>query len=120
MFSAQTYVERRRRLREQLGSGVILLTGNEESSMSYADNLYDFRQDSSFLYFFGVDAPHLAGVIDVDASREIVFGDESGKVHADHGGAEEEFGAEVAVADGVEAVAGDFGEAEQFGGFLAV
>jgi Xaa-Pro aminopeptidase len=55
---------------------LILLLGNEESSMNYRDNLYPFRQDSSFLYFFGIDQPGLAGVLDVDADQEILFGDD--------------------------------------------
>ncbi len=76
MFSAQTYVERRKRLRDQLGSGVVLLPGNGESPMNYPDNPYRFHQDSSFLYFFGLDFPGLAGVIDIDEGREIVFGNE--------------------------------------------
>ena len=48
MFSANTYIERRKKLKEQVGSGVILLLGNEDSSMNYKDNIYPFRQDSSF------------------------------------------------------------------------
>ncbi|HDM10095.1 MAG TPA: aminopeptidase P family protein, partial [Desulfobacteraceae bacterium] len=53
MFSANTYKERRQRLRTQVSSGLILLLGNDESPMNYRDNPYPFRQDSSFLYFFG-------------------------------------------------------------------
>ena len=63
MFSANTYVERRKKLKEQVGSGVILLLGNEDSSMNYTDNIYPFRQDSSFLYFFGINQPKLAAII---------------------------------------------------------
>ena len=44
--------------------------------MNYAGNTYHFRQDSNFLYFFGIDKPGLAAVIDIDANREILFGDE--------------------------------------------
>lgn len=76
MFSANVYVDRRRRLREQVESGVILLLGNNESPMNYPDNQYPFRQDSSFLYFFGLDSPGLAAVIDVDEGRECVFGND--------------------------------------------
>ena len=75
MFSADVYVERRKLLRTDVGSGLILLLGNEESPMNYADNQYPFRQDSSFLYFFGLDCPGLAAVIDVDQNNECVFGD---------------------------------------------
>ncbi|HEY6955501.1 MAG TPA: aminopeptidase P N-terminal domain-containing protein, partial [Flavisolibacter sp.] len=76
MFDKNTYVGRRRKLKNAIGSGLILLLGNEESSMNYRDNLYPFRQDSSFLYFFGIDQPGLAGVLDVDADQEILFGDD--------------------------------------------
>jgi Xaa-Pro aminopeptidase len=76
MFSANTYIERRKKLKEQLGSGVILLLGNEDSSMNYRDNIYPFRQDSSFLYFFGLNQPKLAAIIDIDENEEIIFGDE--------------------------------------------
>lgn len=57
-------------------SGLVLLFGNQESPMNYPDNPYPFRQDSSFLYFFGLDSPGLAAVIDVDENREVVFGDD--------------------------------------------
>ncbi len=76
MFPAQTYIERRNRLKQQLGSGVLLFLGNEESPMNYADNAFHFRQDSSFLYFWGIDAPGLAALIDVEEDREIVFGND--------------------------------------------
>ena len=76
MFSANTYIERRKKLKEQVGSGVILLLGNEDSSMNYKDNIYPFRQDSSFLYFFGLNQPKLAALIDIDENEEIIFGDE--------------------------------------------
>lgn len=74
LFDKTTYQSRRNRLKTQLGKGLILLLGNEESSMNYRDNLYPFRQDSSFLYFFGLDKPGLAGVIDIDNDREIIYG----------------------------------------------
>lgn len=63
-------------MQHAVGSGLILLLGNEESSMNYKDNLYPFRQDSSFLYFFGIDIPDLTGVIDIEEDTEIVFGDD--------------------------------------------
>ncbi len=76
MFKASTYIQRRKRLKEQVKSGLILLLGNEESSMNYADNTFHYRQDSSFLYFFGLDYAGLAAVIDVDEGKEIIFGNE--------------------------------------------
>jgi Xaa-Pro aminopeptidase len=76
MFPVNVYVERRSRLREQVKSGLILFLGNEESPMNYQDNQYSFRQDSSFLYFFGLNFPSLAAIIDVDRDKEIIFGDD--------------------------------------------
>jgi len=76
MFSPDIYVERRNRLKEQVQSGLILFLGNEESPMNYPDNQYSFRQDSSFLYFFGLDFPGLAAVIDIDQGKECVFGND--------------------------------------------
>ncbi len=76
MFERKTYTERRRKLIKDIEEGLILLLGNEESGMSYKDNCYPFRQDSSFLYFFGIDRPGLAAVIDVDNNSEIIFGDD--------------------------------------------
>jgi len=74
MFPPHVYIERRNRLRRDLQSGILLFLGNEESPINYLDNHYTFRQDSSFLYFWGIDLPGLAGLIDIDANREILFG----------------------------------------------
>jgi Xaa-Pro aminopeptidase len=76
MFDAKTYIDRRSRLKKQIKSGVILFLGNSGSPMNYPDNQYPFRQDSSFLYFFGLDFADLAAVIDIDENKEIVFGDD--------------------------------------------
>lgn len=76
MFKPEIYIERRKRLREQLGSGLLLFLGNEESPMNYLANTFHFRQDSSFLYFFGLDTPSLAAVVDVDEERDVIFGDD--------------------------------------------
>ena len=78
MFSKEIYINRRNQLKSLVGSGVILLIGNEQSSMSFKDNWYPFRQDSSFLYFTGLDTPGLATVIDIDNDTEMIFGEESG------------------------------------------
>lgn len=78
MFAAETYIARRRLLREDLKSGLILFLGNDRSSMNFPDNEYLFRQDSSFLYFWGIDLPGLAAIIDVEQDREIVFGSDPG------------------------------------------
>lgn len=76
MFSKSTYSNRRQALKQKLGSGLVLLLGNEETGMNYRDNVYPFRQDSTFLYYFGIDAPALLAVIDMDRDAEIIFGDE--------------------------------------------
>jgi len=76
LFSKETYQERRNRLKRSLSGGVLLFLGNEESSSNFKDNWYPFRQDSSFLYFFGLDLPGLVGVIDLDLDIEVIFGDE--------------------------------------------
>lgn len=71
-----TYIRRRAALKREMGSGLLLFLGNNEVGMNYADNTYRFRQDSSFLYFFGLDYAGLAAVIDIDNDAEIVFGNE--------------------------------------------
>lgn len=76
MFNKETYIQRRKTLSEKIGSGLVLLLGNDESPMNYADNGYHFRQDSTFLYYFGIDFPALAAVIDVDNNLQIIFGDD--------------------------------------------
>ncbi len=76
MFPSQTYENRRNELRKISSGGLLLFLGNDESPMNYADNTYHFRQDSTFLYFFGFDYPGLAAVIDLDENREILFGND--------------------------------------------
>ncbi len=76
MFPTQTYIERRQRLQQALGGGLVLLLGNGIASYNYPDNNYPFRQDSTFLYLFGLDYEDLAAIIDIDQQQTIVFGDE--------------------------------------------
>lgn len=76
MFNKKTYTERRRILKEKVGKGIILLFGNDESPMNYTDNTYHFRQDSTFLYYFGIQHPGLAAIIDIENDKEIIFGDD--------------------------------------------
>lgn len=73
MFDKSVYIARRDRLKKQIGSGVILFLGNDDSPMNYSANVYHFRQDSSFLYFFGLDYPGMAAVIDIDEDTETIF-----------------------------------------------
>ncbi len=75
MFKTQTYIERRKKLKNDIGSGLLLFLGNNESPMNYADNTFHFRQDSTFLYFFGVSHPGLAAIIDCESGEETVYGD---------------------------------------------
>ncbi|MBX2926727.1 MAG: aminopeptidase P family protein [Saprospiraceae bacterium] len=77
MFNAATYIARRSRLIGQIqGRGIILLTANEESPINYAGNVYPFRQDSNFLYFIGIDRPHLAAVLDLEEGTTTLFGND--------------------------------------------
>ncbi|QNM97554.1 aminopeptidase P family protein [Chitinimonas koreensis] len=78
MFSPDTYRARRAELAQKVGSGLILLIGNVDSPFNYTDNIYPFRQDSSFLYFFGLDLPGLAALIDADSGEAVLFGDDGG------------------------------------------
>ena len=76
MFNKETYVSRRRRLMEAVNDGIILFLGNNEAPCNYPDNQYLFRQDSNFLYFFGIDHPGFAAVIDARTGEETIFGDD--------------------------------------------
>lgn len=76
MFDPKIYADRREKLKKQVGSGIILFLGNVESPMNYPANPHHFRQDSSFLYFFGLDSPGLAGVVDVDEGRDLILGND--------------------------------------------
>lgn len=76
MFAKETYVTRRDCLKKSVKAGLLLFLGNEESGMNYEDNTYHFRQDSTFLYFFGLTYAGLAAIIDMDEDKEIIFGDE--------------------------------------------
>ena len=73
MFTKETYIQRRATLRSKIGSGLILIPGNQESPMNYTDNTYHFRQNSTFLYFFGLDLPGMFGVIDVDNNHDLLY-----------------------------------------------
>lgn len=76
MFSANTYLARRRELRTKIGSGLILLPGNPLTPNNYPNNAYYFRQDSTFRYYFGLNVPALAGIIDADSGAEELYGDD--------------------------------------------
>lgn len=76
MFPSEVYQKRRQKLKELLPQGVILFPGNREVPYNYPANTYRFRQDSSFSYFFGLHEPDLAGIIDPENDREILFGND--------------------------------------------
>lgn len=76
MFASSTYTERRKQLAQTMSSGLLLFLGNDESGMNYRDNTYRYRQDSTFLYYFGIAQPGLAAVINADTGEEIIFGHE--------------------------------------------
>jgi len=78
MFKETTYLQRRKLLKKQVASGLLLFFGNEESPMNYQDNAYHFRQDSTFLYFFGLDSPGLRAIVDIDENKDWLFGDDIG------------------------------------------
>lgn len=78
MFQKTEYIHRRTLLSKKLGSGLVLFMGNAESPINFLHNTYHFRQDSTFLYYFGIQQPNLAAVIDIDHDKIIVFGDEMG------------------------------------------
>ncbi len=77
MFSKEVYQERRSRLSQMVESGIVVLFGNNESPCNYPNNAYyPFRQDSSFLYYFGLRRDGLVGVIDIDQQQETLVGDD--------------------------------------------
>ncbi|MBC7349519.1 MAG: aminopeptidase P family protein [Candidatus Aminicenantes bacterium] len=76
MFKPEVYQQRRKKLKSLVKTGICLFPGNTDSPMNYAANAYPFRQDSTFLYFFGLDSPGLNALIDIDERRDIIFGDD--------------------------------------------
>ena len=76
MFAKETYVQRRALLKKNIGSGVLLLLGNDAQGLNYEDNTFRYRQDSTFLYYFGLSFAGLSAIIDIDEDKEIIFGDE--------------------------------------------
>ncbi len=73
MFKKEVYVERRNVLRKKVKSGLILLPGNGEAAYNYPSNTYRFRQDSTFLYYFGLNHPDMVGVIDIEADTDTIY-----------------------------------------------
>ena len=78
MFDPSTYRSRRRTLinQEHPKTGLVLLLGNRQSPRNYAANSYPFQQDSTFLYYFGLDRPDLYGLIDLNEGTSILYGED--------------------------------------------
>ena len=76
MFNKETYMARREQLRKDMGHGLIIIPGNHEAPCNYRDNTYWFRQDSTFLYFFGLQREDMVGVIDCDSGKDYIFADD--------------------------------------------
>ncbi|MBN1388851.1 MAG: aminopeptidase P family protein [Bacteroidales bacterium] len=76
MFKEEVYINRRESLRKSISNGLILILGNVDSPMNYPANPFHFRQDSDFLYFFGLDLQGLAGIMDIDQGKDYIFGDD--------------------------------------------
>ena len=77
MFSKETYIRRRAELKRLVKSGIIILFGNNDSPANFPNNgYYPFRQDSTFLYYFGQQRDGLVGVIDLDEDKETLIGND--------------------------------------------
>lgn len=76
MFNKDIYTNRRAALKSKVGSGILLFLGNSEAPVNYRDNQYRFRQDSTFLYYFGLSDPDLAAIIDLESGEDIIFGND--------------------------------------------
>ena len=74
MFSADTYAARRAALADAVGTGLVVLLGNDPAPMNYAGNVYPFRQDGSFRYYAGLDGPGLALTLDAESGRARLYG----------------------------------------------
>ena len=80
MFGKEVYIARRKALLERLAGqkGIALFVGNVDAPAQYKDNCYKWRQDSSWLYLFGIDEPRLAATIDLETGEETLYGDDFG------------------------------------------
>ena len=78
MFKKEIYIARRKRLLELLAGqkGIALFIGNVEAPAQYKDNCYKFRQDSTWLYFWGIDEPRFAATIDLESGKETIYSDD--------------------------------------------
>ncbi|MBX2814834.1 MAG: aminopeptidase P N-terminal domain-containing protein, partial [Saprospiraceae bacterium] len=76
-FSANVYQNRREALAKQFeNQDVLIFPGNTFSPKNYHDNYYHFRQDSSFLYYAGLDLPDMALILDISTGKSMLYGHE--------------------------------------------
>jgi len=76
MFKSEVYTGRRAELHKKMKSGIAVFISNTEAPMNYPANTYHFRQDSDFLYFFGIDLPGFTGLMDFDSGQDKIFGND--------------------------------------------
>jgi len=76
MFTKEVYVERRNKLKKEMNSGIGLFPANPDASFNYPANIYHYRQDSHFSYFFGINHPGFCGLIDFESGEELLFGND--------------------------------------------
>ena len=76
LFDKEIYMKRRQQLKANFKDGILLFVGNQEASYNYPANVYAFRQDSNFLYFFGLNMPDLVGLMDIDNDKDYIFGND--------------------------------------------
>ena len=80
MFDKSVYTRRRGtllgKMREAGAQGILLFIGNAEAPAQYRDNCYKFRQDSTWLYYFGLDEPMMAAILDLESGEETIFADD--------------------------------------------
>ena len=78
MFEKEVYTARRKALLERLAGekGVAVFLGNVDAPAQYKDNCYKWRQDSNWLYFFGIDEPRFAATIDLESGEETIYADD--------------------------------------------
>jgi len=78
MFKKETYIARRQKLLDLLKDekGIAVFIGNVEAPAQYKDNCYKFRQDSTWLYYFGIDEPRFAAIIDLESGEQTIYADD--------------------------------------------
>ena len=72
MFEKSVYVSRRKTLLGLMAGtapegkrGIAAFIGNVDAPAQYRANGYKFRQDSTWLYYFGIAEPRFAAILDL-------------------------------------------------------